>query len=790
MKATLRSIWPLPAAALALALGACPPGDEFLGEDTLTPPTDTTTTTDGTTTDTATEVDVVDDCDPLARRANLCGSPSVAAALSFVRTMSLEEKVQQMSGPAYNPNNMFDQESNERMDIPGYLYMDGPRGVRWYNSDYGTTVFPVSMARAASWNPELERRIGRAMAKEMRYVGRHILLAPTINQVSHPRWGRAQESYGEDTLLLGEMGAAFVTGAQHDPNVVDPTDPDTPAEATYRVQACAKHFAANNIEDTRIHVNAVVDERTLREVYLPHFEAAVKAGVACVMASYNRVNGSYSGYSRALLRDILKEEWGYGGWVVSDWFAKGNTLSSPEAGLDIEMPFSSGPFPDIFESAYFYGAALVTAVQNDLVDEDDVDEAALRIVHSKIAFGVTTHDVGWTPWLTKSDPAQALALDAARQGMVLLKNGPARALDDDVLPLDVATLDKIAVVGKFANSENMGDKGSSDAKVVDGELVITPFEGIRDALDLEGKTTVTYEAIAGREADVGAADVVVVIAAYYYADLARSSSGEEGEWKDRTSMRLPQRDLDNIAAAVALKSGNPDLKVVVVMKSGGAIDVSSWIDGVDAVVMAWFGGMKEGTALAEILFGQVNPSGRLPQSFPMAEADLPAFDNTSVGDVAYGYYHGYRWLDRQGKAARWPFGFGLSYTTFAYDNLVVADDTIAPDGTLSVTVDVTNTGPVTGSDVAQLYVGYSRTAVDDAWGRPVKQLAAFARVDDLAPDEKRTVTLTVPARRLAYWDPDADAWRVEAMEHELFVGPSAAADDPNVLEDTFTVVAP
>ncbi|TNF36953.1 MAG: hypothetical protein EP329_04345 [Deltaproteobacteria bacterium] len=728
----------------------------------------------------------IDTCDPTVRAANLpCeGDAEVDRALLLLRAMSLEEKVQQMSGPAYNPNNMFDQETNERLGVPGFLYMDGPRGVRWYNSDYGTTVYPVAAARASTWNLALEEKIGKACAKEMRYVGRHILLAPTVNQVSHPRWGRAQESYGEDSYLLGEMGAAFIEGAQYDPTVADPNDPNTEVEDTYRVQACVKHVAANNIEDTRIHVNAVLDERTLREVYLPHFKRAVEAGVSCAMAAYNRVNGDYACYSQPILRDILKDEWGFKGYVISDWFAKGNTISSPPAGLDIELPFSSGSFPSIFESAYFYGQSLLTALGNGLVDEDLIDEAALRILYAKVHNGLLDHAPGWTPWLTKSEDAQELALQSAREGMVLLKNGPARALEDDVLPLDMDEINKIAVVGKFANSENMGDKGSSDAKVVDGELVITPFEGIRDAFSGETKS---YTEVAGNEDKIGAADVVVIIGAYFYADLARSSSGEEGEWKDRESLELPQRDLDNIAAAIALKAQNPDLKIIVVAKAGGAIVVEDWIDDVDGLLMAWYAGMKEGTALAEILFGDVNPSGKTCQTFPVSEDDLPLFDNTNKEDVEYDYYHGYRLMDREGIAPQYPFGFGLSYTTFDYANLAVAESTVAKDGTLTVSVDVTNSGPVTGSEVVQLYVGFANTSVDDKWGRPVKTLEAFARAEDIAPGETKTVTMTVDVSHLAYWNVSAQAWQVEAMDYELFVGPSADGNDPNMLTGSFTV---
>jgi beta-glucosidase len=728
--------------------------------------------------------------DALLSAANLpCdgSDPDVTAAQNMLATMTLDEKVQQMSGPAYNPNNMFDQQDNARLSIPGFKYMDGPRGVRWYNTDYGTTVYPVPEARGASFDVELERLIGKSMAREMRDLGRHVLLAPTINQVMHPRWGRAQESYGEDSLLLGEMGAALVKGIQYDPSVSDPNDPNDLVEDTYRIQACVKHLAANNIEDQRIFVNAVLDARTLREVYLPHFKKAVDAGASCVMASYNRVNGDYSCYNKPILRNILETEWKYSGFVISDWFAKGKTVASAQAGLSVEMPFSSGAFPSAFDSAYFYGTLLSGAVTGGQVAQATVDEAVLRILYRKIHFGVLKHPVGWTPYLTKSDATQALALRAAREGIVLLKNGPTSALSDDVLPLDASKLSKIAVVGKFANSENMGDKGSSDAKVVDSSLVITPYEGISAAFNAPGKTTVTYATVAGNEAALGSADVIVVIAAYQYADLARTSSGEEGEWKDRVSLALPQRDLDNLNGAIALKATHPNLKVIVVSKSGGAVLVKDWIGSVDAYIHAWYAGMSEGTALAEILFGVTNPSGHLTQSFPVNESDLPAFQNATQGDVQYGYYHGYRYLEKNAVTPQYWFGYGQSYTSFAFSNLQLAASTVSSTGTLSFTVDVKNTGPVAGSEVVQAYVGYSNTALKDTWGRPVKELKAFARVEGLAPGATKTVTLQIPVSGLGYWNDATGTFVVEKMVHQLYVAPSADPTDSNLKTATFTV---
>lgn len=718
------------------------------------------------------------DCPALVQRANLCDSPYYEDALQLLGAMSLEEKVQQMSGPPSNPTNYFDQEDNERLDIPGHLYMDGPRGVRWYNNDYGTTVYPVAAARASTWDPALEERVGRACGDEMRYLGRHVFLAPTINQVTHPRWGRAQETYGEDTFLLGAMARAMIRGVQ-----------DEPEEDSYRVQACVKHFAANNVEDQRIYVNAVIDERTLREQYLRHFHEAVDEGVACVMASYNRVNGFYSCYNEDLLRSNLKDEWKFTGYVISDWFAKGETLASPPAGLDVEMPFSSGLFPEIFDSEYFYGPQLISAVNGDLVDEEHIDEAAFRILHQKVKFDVLDYPTQFEPSRTKSREAQALALEAAREGMVLLKNGPQRSLADDVLPLDAAAISKVAVVGFWANLLNTGDHGSSDAKVQDDALVITPFEGIDERFSGAGKTALTYQKVEGNEANLQDADAIIVVAAYWPADLQRTPLGEEGEWKDRESMELVSRDLDNITRAIALRGANPDLKIVVVVKSGGAVVVSDWIDDVDALIMAWFGGMQEGTALAEILFGDTNPSGKVCQSFPVNESDLPPYDTETTGDLPYNYYHGYRWLDKQGISPRYPFGFGLSYTTYAYSNLTVDPPSIASDGTLTVTVDVENTGPLTGSEIVQLYVGYDNTSVSDQWGRPEKELKAFVRLEDVVPgpENKRTATLTVDAADLAYWNANTDAWEVESMEYQLYVGPSSDLDDPNMQTGSFTV---
>jgi len=425
----------------------------------------------------------------------------------------------------------------------------------------------------------------------------------------------------------------------------------------------------------------------------------------------------------------------------------------------------------------------VSAVNGGIVGEEYIDEAAFRILHAKVKAGVLDYPTQFDPGLTKSQENQLLALEAARQGMVLLKNGPQRALADDVLPFDAQTMSKVAVVGFFANQTNLGDKGSSDAKVQDPELIITPYEGVRDYFS---GTTVTYQNVAGNESNLQDADAIVVVTAYWPADLQRSPASEEGEWKDRVSMALVKRDLDNVSAALALRNANPGMKVIVLVKSGGAV-VGNWIDDVDAMIMGWFGGMREGQALAEILFGDVNPSAKISESFPFQESDLPPYNTSITGDFPYSYYHGYAWLDKEGITPRYPFGFGLSYTTYAYSNLQVAEPTIASNGTLTVTVDVQNTGPVTGSEVVQLYVGYDNTSVSDEWGRPVKDLKGFTRLEDIEPGETRTATITVDAEELAYWNTSTDGWEVESMTYQLYVGPSSDTADPNMQTSSFTV---
>ncbi len=698
---------------------------------------------------------------------NVCGTDTLKGGdpgARLLESMTLEEKVDQMSGGLYTTGDWYAfmmQINNDRLGIPSHVYRDGPRGVRKINSDIkGTTTFPVAASRASSWDLDLEERIGKVMGIETRALGANVLLAPTVNQVINPRWGRAQETYGEDVFLLGKMGAAFIKGVQSEPE-----------GDTYRVQSCVKHFAAYNIENNRKMFDARIDERILREVFIRHFKMIIdEADVSSFMGAYNKVNGEFNCVNYHLIREILKGEWGFDGYIISDWFANGSTISSLSAGLDVEMPFSEGDV--VLDHPYFYGSSLINAVERGEVSEDLVDEAVLRILKRKIEFGILDYEAGVSEKELEKTEHIDLTLEAARKGTVLLKN-------NGTLPLDKGGVTKVVTVGEFANISRLGDEGSSNCTP---SYSIDPTEGLENLI---GASKVeTYETVAGNETAVTAADYVFVVAAYRPAppNIDGWEWAEEGEEKDRISLSLPSRDIDNINAAVTVLGAESKTKLIVVIESGGAV-LMPWIDDVAAVIMAWYPGMEGGTALAEIIFGDVNPSGKICQTFPADESQLPYFPN-DVESYTVGYYHGYRHVDKEGTTPLFHFGYGLSYTSYGYANIAVDNSTIAEDGMVTVSVDVTNTGTVDGEEVVQLYVGYDKTSVSDSYGRPVKELKGFARVA-LSAKETRTVDIEVKASDLAYFNTAACAWEVEKMEYQVYVGPSS--DPAGLLQTIFSV---
>ena len=605
----------------------------------------------------------------------------------------------------------------DELDIPGFEMLDGPRGLSRF-SDRTGTAFPVAMARGATWNPALEREVGAVVGSELRLAGADTLLAPTVNILRHPRWGRAQETYGEDPLHMGIMGEALVLGAQE------------------HVMAVVKHYAANSIEDTRLEVNVVVSERTLREIYLPHFRRIVDAGVAGVMSAYNQVNGEWASEQDHLLGDVLRGEWGFAGFVVSDFlWGTHDTASALDAGLDVEMP-----------EAEIYGEPVEVGVLRRELDEALVDAAVRRILRAQWCFRESTSEP--TIDEIESEEALALARRVAREGMVLLENR------GDALPIDRSAAPTIALVGTLVDEENTGDRGSSHVESTD---VVTMLEGLTEAA---GDATIVHvEGDLSADDDrtaVESADVVVAIVGY--------SEDEEGEGQiaagDREILSLPADDVGIINAAAALND-----RVITVIVGGSSVTMDGWRDEVEAIVMAWYAGAQGGHALAELLYGEANFSGRLPISFAARDEDLPPFDNESL-EVDYGYFHGYRHLQNEGSAPLYPFGYGIGYAPFSHANA-----TAELDGeVIRASVDVTNDGSVSGVEVVQLYVGAPGGAVE----RAPRDLRGFERVE-LDAGDTATVAFELALDEVRYFDEGSMGWVLEGGDYRIELGANVEA---------------
>ncbi len=645
---------------------------------------------------------------------------------ALLARLSLEQKIAQMHGESFDPRDeLFSTRAEPELGLEGLRMVDGPRGARVGVA----TTFPVALARGATWNPALEARVGQAIAREARARGANMLLAPAVNLLRHPCWGRAQETYGEDALHVGRMGAAFIAGAQRE------------------LIASVKHFALNSIEDTRFHVDVQVDERTLHEIYLPHFELCVRgAHVGSVMSAYNKVNGRYCAENAALLRDTLKERWGFLGFVESDWvFGVHSTEDSLAAGLDLEMPREN-----------YYGAALREAFRAGRVSRAELDEAVRRILRVKVAFGLAG-DPPPPPLppadVIESHEHQDLALRVAQQSFVLLKNR------DDVLPLSQARDLPLAVVGALATHENTGDRGSS---AVTSSFVITALEGIQDRLSPSAVRAIARDRLDVEDrATLRACRAAIVVVGLTWRDEGERIPLREGGG-DRAHLRLSatqERLVREVAALVP--------RTIVVLEAGSAVEVRSFVDDVPALLWAWYPGMLGGEALSDVLLGTVCPSGKLPISIPRAGADLVPFDHRSH-EVRYGYEHGYRQLERAARDPEYPFGFGLSYTTFRYDLLQLSHRQLEPGQELEVTVTVSNTGVRAGEEVVQIYL----SAPESAHLRSPKWLAGFGRIA-LAPGESGALRLRVGERELRHFDGRHGRFEIERTRFIVRAGGSS-----------------
>ena len=651
--------------------------------------------------------------------------------------LSLDEKVYLMSGHGfieqyladgaqYNISPYHTGGGNERLGLPKLMFTDGPRGVALGNS----TCFPVAMARGASWDVALEERIGEAIGREARAQGSNFFGGVCINLLRHPAWGRAQETYGEDPWHLGEMGAALVRGVQR-----------------HNVVATVKHFACNSIENARFKVDVVVGERELREVYLPHFKRCIDEGVASVMSAYNKVNGPYCGHNRKLLRTILKEEWGFGGFVHSD-FVKG--VYGPDAvaaGLDIENPETT-----------FFGDQLVGAIERGEVSRADMDEAAGRILTTRRTFETRRDPERYDLSVVACSEHRALAREAAEKSAVLLRNENGR------LPLSRDGLARLAVVGALAGSVSLGDRGSS---LVRPPSAVSILEGLRAYLG-DGVQLV-HDDGSNPGAAVDAArtsEAAVVVVGYTHEDEGEFIPADmsiEGGGKaaggDRDNLSLSAAD-EALILAVAVANA----RTVVVVIGGSAITMERWHHSVDAILMLWYAGMEGGHAAARLLFGEVSPSGKLPFTIPTDAADLPFFDK-EADRIEYGLYHGYTLFDRDQLEPAHCFGSGLSYARFDYGAVRGAVD----GDTVTLRCEITNTGECAAEEVVQCYVGFERSAID----RPKKLLRGFRKLA-LEPGQAGEVVFELCADDLAYFDPDGGGWTVEPIVYTAWVAPTSA----------------
>ncbi|KXH72411.1 MAG: hypothetical protein AM326_03475 [Candidatus Thorarchaeota archaeon SMTZ-45] len=646
--------------------------------------------------------------------------------IDLLSRLTLREKFLLLS--SQGRRRIYTTKAIKRVGIPSFKVTDGPLGAAYLSSGLNkNTRFPATISIASTWNRNLSREIGIAMGKEVRALGRHILLAPGINIGRTPLNGRTFEYYSEDPYLTKEMAIPFVQGLQ-----------------SQRIGACLKHYAANNQETDRRSSSSEVQERTLHEIYLRAFRDIVnEADPWSIMTCYNMVNGVYGSENRYLLREVLMDNWGFKGFVISDWFATRNIKTTEgciNAGLSLEMPWPVRYKIKSLEKAHSEGK----------FTDEILDDLVRRYLRVMFLTGAFDQPDSLPTGARNTLEHQELSREAAEEGMVLLKN------EGGVLPLDFDSIDRIALLGK-----NLKKKfgrilyGGSSAVVPPYE--ITPLAGMKERC----KENISFVA------DPSEADVAIVFAGLNH------SKGQDSETGDRSSLNLPESQVIEINETAAT---NPN--TIVVLIAGSPLAMDGWLENVPVVLEAWYSGMEGGRAIANVLFGDVNPSGRLPMTFPLKLSDSPAHSTESprtfpgVDKKVYydeGVFVGYRWFDQKEISPLFPFGHGLSYTDFEQKNLNLQKPTLSSiDDKLTATVDVENVGNRKGSEVVQLYF----TDIECSVPRPPKELCGFEKVT-LDPGDVRTVAVEVKAADLAFYDIEEHRWMIEAGQFKIHSGKSS-----------------
>jgi Beta-glucosidase-related glycosidases len=725
-------------------------------------------------------------------------------AESFIAKMTVDEKLNMLVGPGMTNANVANLKSDTAgvagyingvlnttsgLDIPASKLADGPAGIRITSTrsdtagTFYTTGFPVGTLLASTWNPEIVKEVGAAAGNEAKEYGIDFWLAPGMNIQRNPLNGRNFEYYSEDPLVTGEMAAAMVSGAQSE-----------------GIATTIKHFAANNSETNRMNVNNIISPRALREIYLRGFQYAVEnAQPWALMSSYNKINGTYTSQRADLLTNVLRDEWGFKGLVMSDWFAGDNALSQVTAGNDLIQPGATN-----FVTGEVPLTVLKTAYANKTLSDDIINRDATHILTQALK----------TPsnqkYVFSNNPDlnahAALAKQAAEEGMVLLKNASA-------LPID-STSGTVAAFGIAQLTTRKGGTGSGDVNTAYIKNIIDGLSG-QFTVDSALKTTYAdwYSANKTQQWDAfhmnytwacsepdasalstteintaAAADSIAVISISRIAGEGADRTADKGDYllTDAESTLI-----DNVSTAFHAQGK----KVVVVLNVGGIVDTTAWKDKVDGILLAYMPGQEAGDAITDLLSGVTNPSGKLAQTIPVSYADVPSatsfngVDTNSDGTIDTNYYNediyvGYRYYDTFDKPVAYPFGFGLSYTTFGYTNSAVSDNTLnskGAKGSVTLTTTITNTGNVAGKEVAEVYI----SAPEVNLKKPTIELKSFAKTNKLDAGATQQLTFNIPAEQLASFDEVNNQWVIEPGVYKAYVSPSSDVSSTDPV--TFTV---
>ena len=647
------------------------------------------------------------------------GTDPDSRARAVVAQMTLDQKILEVHGVGGSSPNIRIVPAIPSLGIPSFVITNGPDGVAngTVSPPQPATAMPVTLALAASWDTTQANTYGALIGNEAKIEGNDLIEGPDMNLARIPQGGRTFENLGEDPYLAGQIASADITGIQSQGEIAE-----------------SKHFVGNEQETNRGSINDIIDERTLRELYLAPFETTVKQGhVDAVMCAYNKVNGPYN-CENPLMNQVLKGDWGFNGFVTSDFGAVHSTVPSAVNGLDLEMP-----------SGVYFASNLKAAVTAGTLPVAVIDDMLIRRFRATIAMGLWDNPPVAQPISTSLQASDgATAKTIAEEGMVLLKN------TGNVLPLSTASLHSIALIGPYAGSAKIGGGGSSSVNPL---YTVNPQTGLQNRVG--SGVTVTYN---------DGSDTMSAANAAKAADVAIVMVGDSRSEGSDTSIALSGNQ-DALVAAVAAANKN----TVIVVKSGSAI-LMPWVNQVPAILEAWYPGEEDGNAVAGVLFGDFNPSGKLPMTFPVRISDLPA--NTPAqypgvnGNVTYseGLDMGYRWFDAKNITPLFPFGYGLSYTTFSYSNLVI---TLGANDTATVAFDATNTGSRTGGNVAEVYVGQPVAA-----GEPPKNLAGFQKMR-LTPGQTAHYSISLATRAFEHWDTTIHNWTITPGSYQIMVGTSS-----------------